>query len=114
MKKDSLIYLKHIIEAIEKIQSYTRGIEFSTFEDDFKTQDAVFHKLSVIGEASKQITPEVMSSISGVPWSEIIALRNKIIHEYFGIDLQLVWNIVVVDLPKLYKSINDYLVESHV
>ncbi|MBE0644271.1 MAG: DUF86 domain-containing protein [Bacteroidetes bacterium] len=88
--RDQRLYLTDIIEAIERIQSYTTGMMFQTFEVDLKTQDAVLRNLEVIGEAAGKISETLTERTQGVEWRKIKALRNILIHEYHGVNLEII------------------------
>ncbi len=106
--KDDRIYLLHIIEAIEDIESYTAS-GCSAFMSDRMRQDAVIRKLEVIGEAVKQLSPAAKATRADIQWREIAAMRDKIIHEYFGVNLEIVWAAVVHNLPKLKQAAQEIL-----
>ena len=103
-----LVYLCHIRDAIEKIERYA-----SVGEDVFlKTghwQDAVIRNLEIIGEATKRISTDVKNDNPEIPWREIAGLRDVLIHDYMGVDLHVVWNVVVQDVPKLKLTVTKLL-----
>jgi len=90
-----------IIEAIDKIERYTRGIDFDKWQQDEKTVDAVIRNIEVIGEASSHLPIEIQEQYKDIPWSMMKGIRNVVAHEYFGIDLEIVWKTVKEDLPAL-------------
>ena len=92
-----------IIEAIDKIERYTRGIDFDKWQQDEKTVDAVIRNIEVIGEASTHLPIEIQEQYKDIPWSLMKGIRNVVAHEYFGIDLEIVWKTVKEDLPVLKK-----------
>lgn len=98
--KDESAYLQHAIEAIDAITSYTTDGE-QAFFSDAKTQDAVIRNIEVIGQAAKGISEQTRAREPDVPWRQIAGMRDKLIHEYFGVDLALVWDVVSRDLPDL-------------
>jgi len=104
-KREDELYIKDIIQAIEKIESYTEGFSFNKFTSDTKTIDAVLRNLSVIGEAANNISEETKEAFKDVPWTEIIGMRNKMIHEYFGVDEEILWKTIKEDLPVLKEQI---------
>jgi uncharacterized protein with HEPN domain len=109
MSRDIYIYLDDITNALEKIRSYTADMELKEFLKDEKTQDAVIRKLIVIGEAAKNIPEEIKEKNIQIVWYQIVALRNIMIHEYFRIRIETIWDIIKIDLPKFeiqLKSIN--------
>jgi len=94
-----------IIEAIAKIERYTNSIDFATWQKDEKTVDAVIRNLEVIGEAASNLPIEVQEQYKDVPWGMMRGIRNILAHEYFGIDLEIVWKTVKEDLPNLKKRL---------
>jgi len=107
MKKDNFIYLKHILESILAIEEYTKGLSYENFisPNNKKTQDAVIRNFEIIGEAVNNLSEEYMVQHSTVSWKEIIEMRNLLIHEYFGVDLEILWNTIQQDIPKLKEIV---------
>lgn len=102
--KDDTLYLNHILESIQKIETYTqKGFVF--FSKDAMVQDAVIRNFEIMGEAVKKISDKLKSSKPEVPWKRIAGLRDVLIHDYMGVDLQEVWNIVEKFLPEFKKQI---------
>lgn len=93
MPRDFKVYLDDILEAIDRIRD-TAGMDGNLFRSDLKTQDAVIRNLEIIGEAVRQIPDEVRQQSPAVEWRKISGLRDILIHQYFGIDLEIVWDIV--------------------
>lgn len=110
MTKNDELYLRHIIDSIEKIKSYVSNIEN---EDDFlideKTQDAVVRNIEIIGEAASKISQETREKYDLVKWRQIIDTRNLLIHVYFGVSYSAIWNIVVNHIPELENNIRQIL-----
>jgi len=109
MKKDPKIFLEHIKESIEEIERHIEDVSEKKFMDDVKTQDAVIRRIEIIGEATKNLPADFKKKNPKVEWREMASMRNKLIHEYFGIDLDLVWFVLNKDLPKLKKKITGLL-----
>ena len=105
-KRDAKLYLEDIKVAILRIKEYIKGLSARDFYRDARTMDAVVRNLSVIGEAAKNIPVKVKSDYPLIPWEEIVGMRNKIIHEYFGVDETILWKTVKKDLPELKKQID--------
>ncbi|MEK6967491.1 MAG: DUF86 domain-containing protein [Nanoarchaeota archaeon] len=105
MKKDDSVYLVHITEAIESIEEYIKGIKQSDFLSKKIIQSAVIREIEIIGEASKMLSNKLRESHDEIPWKKIIGMRDKLIHGYFGVDLNAVWKTVKEDLPLLKKAI---------
>lgn len=102
MKQDR-VYLLHIRDAIRRIRAYTTAGK-EAFLADSKTQDAVIRNLEIIGEAVKQLSAGLKDANPEVPWRRIAGMRDKLIHEYFGVNLRLVWEAVERELPGLLVS----------
>ncbi|MDD3627797.1 MAG: DUF86 domain-containing protein [bacterium] len=108
MEKDNLVYLRHIYDAIDRIEDYTKDIEQTQFKENKMMQAAVIREIEIIGEASKRITEEFKKQHPKVPWKQMAGMRNKVIHDYFGVDIEIVWNTLKKDIPNLklqFKSI---------
>jgi uncharacterized protein with HEPN domain len=94
MRKDSRLYLDDIPDAITQIQEYTSGIDYAKFTHDRKTQDAVVRNLEIIGEAANRLPEFIKAGVADIEWRKIIGLRNILAHEYYGVSLPVVWDIV--------------------
>ena len=111
MKRDYRLYLDDILEAIGKIEKYTEGLSFEQFRNDDKTVDAVIRNFAVIGEAAKQIPPKIRKVYPEIPWKDMAGMRDKLVHEYFGIRHDVVWETIDVRLPQLKSLIKELLEE---
>ena len=109
MKKDPKIFLKHIINSIEKIEEYCFSISHDGFLGDNQLQDAVVRQIEIISEAAKHVPAGFRNHYPQISWYEIIKMRELLIHEYFGVDLDLIWESVKKDLPKLKKGVEKIL-----
>lgn len=109
MQKIPKIFLTHILECITEIESHLRGLSEAEFIIDTKSQDAVIRRIEIIGEAATNLPDDFKRKNSQIEWDEIIGMRNKLIHEYFGVDLDLVWQVAKNDIPKLKKEIQKLL-----
>ncbi|MEI7482592.1 MAG: DUF86 domain-containing protein [Elusimicrobiota bacterium] len=111
MKKEPEIFVKHILDSIVEIERHTLKISLPDFLKSTLIQDATIRRLEIIGEAVKKIPAEARSSAKDIPWKQIAGLRDLLIHEYFGVDLRLVWKVVIKDLPDLKKNMLKLLKE---
>lgn len=108
-KKDPEIFLKHIFESIEEIEKNIHGMSETKFSDAITIQDAVVRRLEIIGEAVRNIPDSYRKKHAKIPWKKIAGLRDVLIHEYFGVDMGLVWKIANKEIPKLKKQIENLL-----
>ena len=108
-KRGIKLYLEDIQNSIRKIENYTRDSGFDKFSKDEQMIDAVVRNISIIGEAVKNIPKEIKAKSPNVAWNEIKGMRNKVVHEYFGIDEEILWKTVKDDLPTFKKQITKLL-----
>lgn len=109
--KEARIYLLHIRDAIDNIKEYTKDGK-EGFLKDRKTQDAVIRNLEIIGEAVKNIPTSFKGLYPDTPWREIAGMRDVLIHEYFGVDLKIVWDVVEKHVPRLEYEIAQLLTKT--
>lgn len=112
MSREYRLYLDDIRSACEKIVRYTHGMDLDAFVHDDKTFDAVARNLEIIGEAAKHIPTEVRARYPSVPWRRMAGLRDIVAHEYFGIDQDILWDIITHHVPALLPQIRRILVET--
>jgi len=108
MSKQKQKFIEHILESIELISEYLKGVSEKEFWENKQVQDSVLRRIEIIGEASKNLPAELKELIPDVPWQRIAGLRNVLTHHYWGIDLQMTWNIVNADIPFLQKKLLEY------
>ncbi len=104
-KREPKLYIENIFHSIQKIEDYTKNMLFVDFEEDEKTMDAVVRNLEIIGEAAKYISQDFGNEFSKIPWKEMISMRNKVSHEYFGVDSEILWETITNDLPVLKEKL---------
>lgn len=108
--KDDRVYLGHILEAIRDIEQYA-GVGRDAFMTDKMRQDALLRKLEVIGEAVKNLSEHAKQRRPAIPWRQIAGMRDRLTHDYFGVDLALVWATVEKDVPNLKTAVEQILAE---
>lgn len=104
-KRNYTLYIRDILDAIRKIDEYVKNLSFDEFRKNDMAIDAVIRNFEIIGEASKSIPSDIKSKYPSIPWKEMSGMRDKIIHEYFGVDLEIVWETVRNSLDPLKKSL---------
>jgi len=109
MKKEFLDYIEDIIDAMDSAMKFVEGMEYENFIKDDKTISAVTRKLEIIGEAAKKVPKKVKEDHPLIPWKDMAGMRDKLIHEYSGVDLKRVWNTVKKDIPRLKPLFDEIL-----
>ncbi len=104
-ERDFILYLEDIVLSMQRVQEYIIELDFQHFKWDYKTVDAVIRNFEIIGEASKNLPAFIKDKYTNVPWEEMYRLRNRISHEYFGIDYEIIWDIATMELPLNYKDV---------
>ena len=99
--KDDIIFVRHIMESIKNIEDFSSGISKEDFMQSRLKQNAIIRELEIIGEASKNLSEGLRNKRNSIEWKLIAGLRDKMIHHYFGIELERVWNVLGKDLPRL-------------
>jgi len=103
--RDHVLFLEDILESIDKIEEYTKDLTYEEFQDDERTIDAVIRNFEIISEAANNIPEALKERYPQVEWKEAIGFRNVMIHEYFGVDTEAVWETIERNLPTLKKKI---------
>jgi len=109
MKRDCRVYLRDVLQAFRNAQEFVGRMSYEKFITDKKTVSAVVRELEVAGEASKQLPGTVRRKYPDIPWSDMAGMRDKLIHFYFGVDMEIVWETVKVRIPKLIPLIEEVL-----
>ncbi|MFH0951279.1 MAG: DUF86 domain-containing protein [bacterium] len=109
MSKNPQIYIQHILDSIEAIDGYLKGINKKDFLADIEKQDAVIRRIGIIGEAVKNIPQGIKKQNTNIPWRNIAGMRDIVIHEYFDVDLNLAWDTAKIGLPKLKRELMKFL-----
>jgi uncharacterized protein with HEPN domain len=110
MKKDK-VYLRHILDAVSKAEKFIEGVTKEAFFVNVEKQYAVLRALEIIGEATKNLSRGLKAKYREIPWKDIAGMRGKLIHEYFGVNLELVWETVKTEMPRLKERLLKMLEE---
>lgn len=105
MRRDYSLYIKDILDCIDRIEEFIGDMNFDQFLEDDKTSSAVVRKLEIIGEATKNIPKSITQKYEEIPWKEMARMRDKIIHFYFGVDYEIVWSVIRERLPEIKPTI---------
>jgi uncharacterized protein with HEPN domain len=105
-QRDDIVYLRHIRDAVGRVGSYVAGLDENRFMENPLVQDAVIRQLQVLGEAAKRLSREFRTGSPEIPWSDIAGMRNKLVHDYMGVDLEVVWETATVDIPALASRLD--------
>ncbi|HQZ82561.1 MAG TPA: DUF86 domain-containing protein [Pyrinomonadaceae bacterium] len=107
--KDNTVYLKHILECVERVDEYLAGLDYEQFIQSQLLIDAVTRNIEIVGEACNNLTRDFRSNNPQIEWRRIIGTRNVLIHAYAAVDLEIIWNITQLELPKLRMEIGQIL-----
>ena len=113
MPRDSRVYLEDVLTAIERIRVYVGGFSREVFGADAKTVDAVVRNLEIIGEAVKQLPAELRAQAPDVEWIKIAGLRDVLIHAYFAVNLDIVWDVICHKIPDLEQRVRELLTRTN-
>jgi uncharacterized protein with HEPN domain len=105
MSPRDLVYVGHMLDQARKAVSKTQGISRETYDADENLRLAVIHLIQTIGEAARQVSREFCNNHPDVRWADIIGMRHKVVHDYLGVDDDIVWQVVIEDLPKLVAAL---------
>jgi len=111
MRRDYSLFLKDIIQAMEAIEKFVEGMEFEELVEDDKTSSAVIRKFEILGEAARNIPDWMREKYPLIPWKRMVGMRDRLIHGYFGIDYELVWDAIKVEIPRIKSELEKILKE---
>ena len=106
MEKDDTVYLKHISDAISQIEEYIANMDHEDFIENRLVQDGVIRQIEIIGEATKNLSGNIKEKHPKIPWADIAGMRDKLIHHYFGVNIEAVWSTIEKDMPFLKEQIH--------
>lgn len=109
MITDDLAYIDHILDCVRKIYEFSSGLSEEDFTSSELIQDAIIRNIEIIGEASKKISLNTKQIYYEIPWKEIAGMRDKIVHDYMGVDVAVVWKTITEDIPILEKLIKEII-----
>lgn len=109
--KKNIVYLKHMVDSIERIEEYMHNVGYEAFMESSLIQAATIREIEIIGEAAKNLDLALRDKYKNIPWRKMAGMRDKLIHEYFGVDLDAVWDTINIDLPPLKYKINNVIDE---
>lgn len=104
-KRKAHLYLQDILDSIDKIDEYIQEVSFEEFSKNGEKIDAVIRNLEIIGEAANNVPEEITSKYTEIPWEKMVSMRNKVLHEYFGVDEEILWQTITEDLLPLKKQL---------
>ncbi|MFH1387454.1 MAG: DUF86 domain-containing protein [bacterium] len=108
-ERNDNLYLQHISDAIKKIEEYAKGLDYKDFLQNTLVQDGIIRQIEIIGEATKNLSDATRNEYKNIPWKDIAGMRDKLIHDYFGVDIDAIWETVKTDIIELKSEIASIL-----
>jgi uncharacterized protein with HEPN domain len=108
-ERDESVYVRHMLDAVARLNRHAEGVDRDAFLADEMIQDAIIRQLEILGEAAGRVSRDTCARYAAVPWTEITGLRHRLIHDYLGVDLPLIWRVVQVEIPRVIGSIESML-----
>ena len=105
MARDELVYLRHVLDAITTVEEYLHGVTEEKFKATRLLQDGAIRQIEIIGEAVRHISKDIRKTYPEIPWQDVAGMRDKLIHDYFGVDIEKVWDTAQDDLPILKQQV---------
>ena len=109
MARDELLYLRHILDAMDIVDEYLQDVDEEKFKNTRLIQDGVIRQIEIIGEAVRNVSKDIRKTYPEIPWQDIAGMRDKLIHGYFGVDIEKVWDTAREDLPVLREQVTGVL-----
>ncbi|MCP4652017.1 MAG: DUF86 domain-containing protein [Candidatus Omnitrophica bacterium] len=109
MKRNYKLFIEDILGAMNRIEEYIKGLSYEDFSENEMVEDAVIRKIEIIGEAARNVPEDIKEKYQNIPWKKMVGLRNITIHEYFGVDLDIVWEIITKNIPETKVDIQNVL-----
>ncbi len=109
MARDEMLYLRHVLDAMDTVEEYLQGVDEQKFKATRLIQDGVIRQIEIIGEAVRHVSKDIRKTYPEIPWQDVAGMRDKLIHGYFGVDIEKVWDTAQDDLPILREQVERIL-----
>jgi uncharacterized protein with HEPN domain len=101
------VYISHILEASQELSEFIKGIDKKNFLASKVIRAATVRQIQIVGEAAKKLSDKTKNEYPGIPWKDIAGMRDKLVHDYFGVDYDAVWDTITIDIPSLVKKLHE-------